>query len=168
MAGAMQLVCSECGATPAGDPLFCDACGGLLGFELDVARFDAAALRHTFAQRRLSDDPIDRSGVWRFRELLPPIATDAIVTLRENELPSYDARLGATYADATCVSYLHLGMNPTASFKDAGMTVAISHAKATARARRGLREYGEHGGRDGRLRRTRGHRGARIRARRRH
>jgi threonine synthase len=126
----MRLLCSECGALAAAERLFCDACGGLLGFELDAAAFDGASLRQTFSQRRRSSDPLERSGVWRYRELLPPIPLADVVTLRENDVPVYEALRGAHYADAARVSYLHLGMNPTASFKDAGMTVAISHAKA--------------------------------------
>jgi threonine synthase len=124
----MLLACSECGAAATPDRLFCTSCGGLLAFALDVAARDGAALQRTFAERRLSNDPLDTSGVWRFRELLPHVAAEHVVTLRENALPLYEARDGARYADATSVAYLHLGMNPTASFKDAGMTVAISHA----------------------------------------
>ena len=126
----MHLACSECGAAQDFDTLFCDACGGLLAFELDPAGFDAVSLRRAFADRRRSNDPLDTSGVWRFRELLPPRAGADVVTLRENAVPLYAARRGAAYAGAERVAYLHLGMNPTASFKDAGMTVAISHAKA--------------------------------------
>jgi len=126
----MRLACSECGAGAGAERLFCVACGGLLAFTIDPAAFDADALRHAFRQRRLSNDPLDTSGVWRFRELLPPISPEHVVTLRENALPLYHASRGGAYADATCAAYLHLGMNPTASFKDAGMTVAISHAKA--------------------------------------
>ncbi len=126
----MRLACSECAAPAPDDTLFCAACDGLLAFALDAAAFDAAALRRSFSQRRLSNDPLDTSGVWRFRELLPDIAPEHVVTLRENALPLYDASAGGAYADATRAAYLHLGMNPTASFKDAGMTVAISHAKA--------------------------------------
>ena len=127
----MHLACSECGATAAAESMFCGACGGLLAFELDAAACDGPSLRRTFAQRRGSDDEIDRSGVWRYRELLPPIAAAQVVTLRENVVPVYAAPLGASYACSSRVSYLHLGANPTASFKDAGMTVAISHARAT-------------------------------------
>jgi threonine synthase len=126
----MHLACSECDATADPGTLFCDRCGGLLAFTLDAGKFDAAQLRRTFADRRLSNDPCNTSGVWRFRDLLPPIAAEHIVTLRENALPVYEAGLGASYADATSLTYLHLGMNPTASFKDAGMTAAISHAKS--------------------------------------
>jgi len=126
----MHLACSECGAAASDGAIVCGVCGGLLAFALDPAVHDASALRRTFVQRRLSNEPFDTSGVWRYRELLPAIAAGDVVTLRENVLPLYDAHAGARYAEATHVSYLHLGMNPTASFKDAGMTVAISQAKA--------------------------------------
>jgi len=126
----VQLACSECGIVAAKTQIFCHACGGLLAFTISTADYDSTRLRATFDERRLSNDPLDTSGVWRFRELLPPIAREHVVTLRENVLPVYHAALGGDYADAANASYVHLGMNPTASFKDAGMTAAISHAKA--------------------------------------
>jgi threonine synthase len=126
----MLLACTECGAEASAEAMFCHACGGLLAFTLDPSAVDVPALRAAFAARRGSNHPLDASGVWRFRELLPPIDAGHVVTLRENVLPLYEARAGATYAGAARVAYLHLGMNPTASFKDAGMTAAISHAKS--------------------------------------
>jgi threonine synthase len=124
------LRCSECMTIAADGDLFCASCGGLLAFELGTAPIAAQALRDLLAQRRLSNDHIDRSGVWRYRELLPAVDTRAIVTLRENDVPLYEARGGATYAGAKHVTYMHLGMNPTGSFKDAGMTAALTHASA--------------------------------------
>jgi threonine synthase len=129
----LQLRCTECAAAQSEQSaaVFCAACGGLLAFELDLkASFEGARYRNLLAERRRSNDVIDRSGVWRFRELLPAIAPNAIVSLREGDVPLYAARRGAEYARADRVRYLHLGMNPTASFKDFGMTVAISHARA--------------------------------------
>jgi threonine synthase len=126
----MRLACSECGAVAENGTISCGVCGGLLAFGLEPQAYESATLRQIFAQRRLSNDPLDTSGVWRFRELLPPIAAADVVTLRENQPPLYPAPAAARYAEATRVSYLHLGMNPTASFKDAGMTAAISQAKA--------------------------------------
>jgi len=127
----MRLACSECGAEAASGSLFCSGCNGLLEFRLDAAAYDAAALRLKLDQRRATNDALDQSGVWRFRDLLPALAPEYVVSLRENVVPVYRARTGAVYADATQLAYLHLGMNPTASFKDAGMTVAISHARAS-------------------------------------
>jgi threonine synthase len=126
----VALRCAECGAAAADGALTCAACGDLLAFDLETAAFDAAGFRATLAQRRVSNAHVDRSGVWRFRELLPPIAQAAIVTLREGDVPLYEARRGAAFAGVERVGYLHLGMNPTASFKDGGMTVAISDAHA--------------------------------------
>jgi threonine synthase len=126
----MTLRCSDCG-TPSGDPdaMTCTACGELLAFEVDVAGLNAQQVDATSRARRASLAPIDRSGVWRFRELLPPIAHDAITTLREGDVPIYDGPGGAAYAGVARLTYFHLGMNPTASFKDAGMTVAVSRAR---------------------------------------
>jgi threonine synthase len=127
----VNLVCSECGRAAAADAMFCASCEGLLAFETFAAPAHAAPDRERIAARRNSNDPRDRSGVWRYRELLPPIPFENIVTLREGDVPLYDAPRSAAYAGIARVACLHLGMNPTASFKDAGMTVAISRAAAT-------------------------------------
>lgn len=125
----MLLACSECRAAAPAGSTFCAVCGGLLEFTLKRAPAPAPTLLRRFTLRRTSQHPLDRSGVWRFRDLLPPLAGEA-VTLQENVVPVLAASAGAKYADATRVAYLHLGSNPTGSFKDAGMTVAISQAKA--------------------------------------
>jgi threonine synthase len=126
----MEMVCSECDVLVQAGGIVCRSCGGLLAFGAPAALDDASRFRDLIAARRSSSAPADRSGVWRFRELLPAIAPDAIVTLRENDVPLYEARDGGRYAGIDRLAYLHLGMNPTGSFKDAGMTVAISAARA--------------------------------------
>ena len=128
---ALRLECSGCHAAAPDGAWACSACGALLEFVL-ADREARVAIAALLAARRGSNDPLDRSGVWRFRELLPAIDPASVVTLRENDLPLYEARRGAEYARAARVSYLHQGMNPTGSFKDGGMTVAISDAKARA------------------------------------
>ena len=126
----MTLRCSACDALSADrDALACIDCGELLAFALDTAAIDPRVVESNSRLRRASVEPRDRSGVWRFRELLPPIAGDAITTLREGDVPLIDGPRGAAYAGVDRLAYLHLGMNPTASFKDAGMTVAISRAR---------------------------------------
>ncbi len=125
----MELVCSECGASLAEDAITCEACGGLAAFRPSFSADEGPLLRERWSERRRSNDPLDLSGVWRFREVLPPVAAGSVVTLRENAIPLFGARDGADYGGVRRVAYLHLGMNPTASFKDAGMTVAISRAK---------------------------------------
>jgi len=72
-----------------------------------------------------------RPGViTRYRRWLPEIPDRAIATLGEGETPLIEAR---SLSERVGVR-LHLkfeGMNPTASFKDRGMTVALSRALAT-------------------------------------
>ncbi len=126
----MNLHCSECGEPAASDAMFCASCAGLLAFAT-FAPTGIAPDRDRLAARRASVDLRDRSGVWRYRELLPEIPFERIVTLGEGDVPLYDGPRGAEYARVDRLAYLHLGMNPTASFKDAGMTVAVSRAVAT-------------------------------------
>ncbi len=71
-----------------------------------------------------------RQGVIKkYRERLPEIPDGAIATLGEGETPLIEARRLSEEIGAN----LHLkfeGMNPTGSFKDRGMTVALSRAVA--------------------------------------
>jgi threonine synthase len=127
----VELRCSECGCAADPSQIACAVCGGLLAFQLDASEDDATTIRARLRDRRSSNAHIDQSGVWRYREFLPEIPHGAIVTLRENMAPLYDGPAGASYAHIDALSYLHLGMNPTGSFKDAGMTLAVSRAKAT-------------------------------------
>ncbi|HTU71601.1 MAG TPA: threonine synthase [Candidatus Baltobacteraceae bacterium] len=124
----MRVECSDCGAVA--DPLEPCRCGGLPEFVLGELRLDPIGLRRVVRERRASFEPLFASGVWRWRELLPPIPAAAIVSLAEGNVPLYDSAPGARYAGVDRLAYLHLGMNPTGSFKDLGMTVAISAAKA--------------------------------------
>lgn len=124
----MRVECSDCGAVA--DPYEPCRCGGLPNFVLGDLRLDPAGLRRVVRERRSSYEPLFSSGVWRWRELLPAIPREAIVSLAEGNIPLYDSRRGAAYAGVDRLAYLHLGMNPTGSFKDLGMTVAVSAAKA--------------------------------------
>jgi len=93
-------------------------------------RPNPSALRWLWKERRMSLEPADRSGVWRFREMLPILASEqSIVSIAEGNTPLYvlpraGERLGVARLHAK-----HQGMNPTGSFKDTGMTTAISVAR---------------------------------------
>ena len=90
---------------------------------------NAAALRHLWAERRDSTLPIDQSGVWRYRELLPILQNDEhAVTLREGNTPLYDLPRCGKLLGLDFLLAKHQGMNPTGSFKDTGMTAALSVA----------------------------------------
>jgi threonine synthase len=106
----------------------CPRCQSPLEIQIDHT-FDPARLRDTWRSRRTSPDPLDRSGVWRFRELLPFDSHAPIVTLLEGNTPIYEAPRCAEYCGLDALRLKHQGSNPTGSFKDTGMTVAVTHAK---------------------------------------
>jgi threonine synthase len=109
----------------------CDFCGGLLEVNYAFDPCSPEALRRTWRQRRLSHEPVDRSGVWRFRELLPFLAPGAkIITLSEGSTPMVEATRAGAWAGGVGLNVKHLGANPTGSFKDLGMTACITQAAA--------------------------------------
>jgi threonine synthase len=108
----------------------CAKCGGPLEIEIDLAAIkQPEKLRTTWRERALGTDARDKSGVWRRRELLPFADDAAIVTLFEGNTPLYDAPRCAEYAGLSTLRLKHQGCNPTASFKDTGMTAAVTQAK---------------------------------------
>jgi threonine synthase len=105
----------------------CPDCGGLLDVVIPTSRQLTPAdlgVDITAATRH--------SGVWRYLPLLPALPEGALVSRWEGNTPLYrDDRL-ARYtglADGN-LELKHEGHNPTASFKDRGMTVGVSHARA--------------------------------------
>ncbi len=111
------------------DVLVCPRCSGLLDVAYDVSGANAVSLRNVWDARRGSLLPIDASGVWRFRELLPPAQDSDVVTMIEGNTQLFDAPRSAEYAGLDSLSLKHLGMNPTGSFKDLGMTTGITEAR---------------------------------------
>jgi threonine synthase len=113
----------------------CAFCGGLLEVKYDFAPFDPERMRREWHQRRLSGEPIDRSGVWRFRELIPIVEEgQRIVSLSEGSTPLVGTRRAGWWAGNVHLTIKHQGNNPTGSFKDLGMTACITRA-----ASRGVR-----------------------------
>lgn len=90
---------------------------------------NVSALRWLWKERRSSTELRDQSGVWRFRELLPVLRDEQhIVSLREGNTPLYHMTRTADRSGADRIFAKHQGMNPTGSFKDTGMTTALSVA----------------------------------------
>jgi threonine synthase len=104
----------------------CTRCGGLL--EADAGS-PGPGLERTWRTRRASNDPVDQSGVWRYRELLPPFDPAHITTLREGQTPLLPAPRAAQYAGLDALTFKHQGFNPTGSFKDNGMTCGVAQAR---------------------------------------
>ena len=70
-----------------------------------------------------------RGIVREFRDILPPISDAAVVTLLEGNTPLVPAPRLAKALGPDLELFLKLeGQNPTGSFKDRGMTVAVSRA----------------------------------------
>jgi threonine synthase len=113
---------------PANEVRYRSDAGGTLDVvhEVDPASLSLA----TFDARRASRDPRDRSGVWRFRDLIAPLAPEHVVTRREGDTGLYDSAKLASYVGLDRLLLKHEGENPTGSFKDRGMTVAISVARS--------------------------------------
>lgn len=70
--------------------------------------------------------------ITRYREFLPVTEKTPVVTLREGNTPLIPAQgLAKRIGRRVQVFYKFEGLNPTGSFKDRGMTMAISKAKET-------------------------------------
>jgi threonine synthase len=130
----LRLRCIGCGDAPnsAAQDFRCTVCGDLLEFFLPERAagksFDVPTLKEFWLSRRTSRKALDQSGVWRFRELLPYIPKEHAITLREGNTPLYEMPRCARTAGVEKLLAKHQGMNPTASFKDTGMTYAASSA----------------------------------------
>ncbi len=106
----------------------CRKCGGLLEAAYTNA-IDPVALKRIWRERRMSNAAIDQSGVWRYRELIPFLDSEArIVTLREGNTPLLPAPKAAGYGGLERLVFKHQGFNPTGSFKDNGMTCGVAQA----------------------------------------
>ena len=140
MSELYQLRCTGCGRTCAPEQLpadfRCAECQEL--FEIlypgwstpGHTRPNPSALRWLWRERRSSLDAADRSGVWRFREMLPILGSaSSIVSLNEGNTPLYDMPQSAKRLGLGDLRAKHQGMNPTGSFKDTGMTAALSVAR---------------------------------------
>jgi threonine synthase len=129
-----QLRCIHCGSIceKPNANFRCASCGDLLEVAYpDVQSMAKESTKALWLSRRTSLNPLDQSGVWRFRELLPAIDPAHVVTLREGNTPLYAMPQCARIAGIENLFAKHQGMNPTASFKDTGMTTAASVARAS-------------------------------------
>ncbi len=114
---------------PKKETYFCANCGGLLEVKYEFGAFDPEEIRRNWHQRRLSGEPIDRSGVWRFRELIPFVESSTrIISLSEGSTPVVGTRRAGWWAGPVHLTIKHQGNNPTGSFKDLGMTACITRA----------------------------------------
>ena len=70
-----RLQCMACAAQyPSDQPRYVCDCGGLLDVAHDLAALRDRVSQDLFDSRRGSWTPSDASGVWRYRELVLPVA----------------------------------------------------------------------------------------------
>lgn len=112
----------------------CPKCGDLLDVDYDWSRLAVPETLATFdarwSERR---NPLNFSGVWRFRDLLPFAPDDQIVTIGEGQTQLRSSLQVAQYCDLPpgTLWLQYEGLNPSGSFKDNGMTAASTHARMT-------------------------------------
>jgi threonine synthase len=114
------------------------------GSPLDVSLGNTGAERGGPAWKRLFDErlgsvaPLNRSGVWRFRELLLPLPEMLPVSRPEGQTNLYPVGRSQAQGGHRGIGDFvgldqfwlkHEGENPTGSFKDRGMTVGVSIAR---------------------------------------
>jgi len=123
----LTVTCMACGHTFGGSQALstCPDCGGLLDADIDLTQ---SLTPDAFDAPKGSVEAL--SGVWRYHQLLPRIAPEHIVSRYEGHTPLYWNERLTNYAGLRNGRFgvKHEGHNPTGSFKDRGMTVAVSHA----------------------------------------
>ena len=131
MASSLACIEQACRAEYPIDAVLysCPKCGGLLDATIAAQGIDATRLKRAWRERRMCNDPLDQSGVWRYRELLPFEGhTHLAVTLREGNTPLLSSSSAAEYGGLVRLTFKHQGFNPTGSFKDNGMTCGATQA----------------------------------------
>lgn len=130
----------DCAATCGLDDtaFACPRCGGLMDVAYDWDRLTPPrALRDFEAKWADRADPLNVSGVWRFRDLLPFTDASRILTIGEGQTILQRADSVANYVGMKqgCLLLQYEGLNPSGSFKDNGMTAAFTHARLVGASR---------------------------------
>ena len=133
-AAYQRCINPDCAAEfDCGQAMFkCPKCGGLLDIWYNWDKIPIPDKLSDFAKRWAGRrNPLDFSGVWRFRELLNFCADEYKVTIGEGQTILQQNDAVAEYVDmgAGCLYLQYEGFNPSGSFKDNGMAAAFSHAK---------------------------------------
>jgi len=120
----------DCGSAIGG--FKCPKCGELLDTQYNWDKIEVPEELSNFGKRWANrNNPLDFSGVWRFRELLNFCDDKYKVTIGEGQTILQQNDAVAEYVDMGqgCLYLQYEGLNPSGSFKDNGMAAAFSHAK---------------------------------------
>ena len=118
-----HLECTYCGSIFSAGEIhrLCKNCGKVL-----YARYDLEKVSNVLNR----EDMVGRnSNMWRYRELLPVLQEENIVSLGEGWTPIFPARRLAGELQFEKLFIKVEGLNPTASFKARGLSAAVSKAK---------------------------------------
>ena len=110
----------------------CPDCGSLLDIEYEWDKLPVPKSMREFESRWSNrNNPLDHSGVWRFRQLLPFAADSDIVTIGEGQTILQKSSSVGKYVGLNDGGLFlqYEGLNPSGSFKDNGMTAASTHAR---------------------------------------
>lgn len=114
-----KLQCFDCHREPAASEtgFRCKTCDGLLEVKFDLT----GGKKPSWDHRQIS--------VWKYRELLPVENEESIISLAEGGTGLHRCKRLGRKLGLKKLYVKNEGENPTGSFKDRGMTVAISKAK---------------------------------------
>jgi threonine synthase len=117
-----HLECPSCKQHYSGrEPINFCACGRPL-----LARYDLAMIKRYVRRGDMAQRPHD---LWRYRELLPVLDSQHIISLGEGGTPLLPLRRLGSRLGLTHLYLKEEGYNPTGSFKARGLAMAVSKAK---------------------------------------
>lgn len=118
-----KLECASCGShyDLQEDILLCKSCGSTLNIKYNLERIRNSLNKADLANRA--------TNVWRYRELLPIINEQNIVSLGEGWTPIIKAENYGKELGLKELFFKLEFLNPTGSLKDRGATVLVSRAK---------------------------------------
>jgi len=139
MSFAQEIVCSRCEKRFGLSQLLnlC-SCGAPLLVQYDIKKAKAAVAKSALAGRVAS--------LWRYRELLPLQSDTNLVSLGEGYTPLLGAKKLGGELGLRQLWLKDEGQNPTGSFKDRGLSLAISRAKELGVKKAAIPSAGNAGG----------------------
>ena len=139
MSFAQEIVCSRCEKHFGLSQLLnlCP-CGAPLLVHYDIKKAKAAVAKSSLTGRVAS--------VWRYRELLPLQSDTNLVSLGEGYTPLLEAKKLGGDLGLRQLWIKDEGQNPTGSFKDRGLSLAISRAKELGVKKAAIPSAGNAGG----------------------
>ncbi|WP_211749310.1 threonine synthase [Paenibacillus sp. Marseille-Q4541] len=128
----MKLHCNDCDKRYSlSDFKYGCSCGGLLEIEQDFSNVDSDYLKQKFEERLSERVTPYASGVWRYKEIIFPELEDRhMITKYEGNTGLYQAEKVNQYLGVQKIWLKCQSENPSGSFKDNGMVVAVSHGKS--------------------------------------